>query len=93
MHRSKLTSKTAKTEKRSTALFLGAMTSLPKAGEKSFFRFVDKNPLFSDNDPCSVLKSIVGSRKTHIRFVEHVGEGYDFSSDALRIPCVLETDD
>ncbi len=93
MHRSKLTSKTAKTEKKSTALFPGAMTSLPKVNEKSFFRFVDKNPFFSDNDPQSVVKSILSSRKIQRLFVEHRAENFDLSTEGLGASFIMKTDD
>lgn len=55
------------------------ITIMPRAHnpEKSFFRFVDKNPLFSDNSKNAIHEIILVPRKTRPDFKPHFDEDYE----------------
>lgn len=51
--------------------------------ENVFFRFVDKNPLFTDNSKNAIREAILSPRKTRSEFKSHVDEDYDMMANFI----------
>lgn len=67
------------------AFYNPLITIVPKESnpEKYFFRFVDKNPLFTDNSKNAVCEVILSLRKTQSDFKSHSDEEHEEYTDYL----------
>jgi len=59
------------------------MTQEQSTSEKFFFRFVDKNPLFTDNSKNAIREAILSPRKTRSEFKSFFDEDYDMMADFI----------
>lgn len=57
------------------------LTTVQDNSEKVFFRFVDKNPLFSDNSRKSINDYLSAYRKGRVDFKNSVDESYKKATD------------
>jgi hypothetical protein len=57
------------------------LTTVQDSSEKVFFRFVDKNPLFSDNSRKSISDYLSTCRKGRVDFKNSVDESYKKMTD------------